>query len=78
MRKKIFNCLQLEPFYGLKAVYVWLLIYKSDGFFLSTYYKTCDFINLFADRLVNSVVFPVEKAIPENIKEQLIVELYSK
>lgn len=35
------------------------------------YYKTCDFINLFADRLVNSVVFPVEKAIPENIKEEI-------
>ena len=35
------------------------------------YYKTCEFINLFADRLVNSVVFPVEKAIPENIKEEI-------
>ena len=35
------------------------------------YYKTCDFINQFADRLVNSVVFPVEKEIPDNIKEEI-------
>ena len=35
------------------------------------YYKTCDFIALFADRLVNSVVFPVEKEIPGNMKEEI-------
>lgn len=35
------------------------------------YYKTCDFISLFADRLVNSYVFPVEKEIPDNMKTEL-------
>ena len=35
------------------------------------YYKTCDFISLFADRLINSVVFPVEKEIPDNVKEDI-------
>ncbi len=35
------------------------------------YYNTCDFISLFADRLVNSYVFPVEKEIPDNMKNEL-------
>lgn len=35
------------------------------------YYKSCDFIALFAHRLVNSVVFPVEKEIPGNMKEEI-------
>ena len=40
----------------------------------NNYYKTCDFISLFADRLINSKVFPVEKEIPENVK--LDIEYY--
>lgn len=35
------------------------------------YYRTCDFIASFADRLVNSVVFPVEKDIPDNMKTEI-------
>ena len=35
------------------------------------YYKTCDFIALFASRMANSVVFPVEKEIPQNMKDEL-------
>ena len=35
------------------------------------YYETCAFIEKFADNLVNSVVFPVEKNIPDKMKEEL-------
>ena len=35
------------------------------------YYKTCEFIEKFADNLVNSVVFPVERSIPDKMKEEL-------
>ena len=35
------------------------------------YYKTCDFISLFADKMVNSTVFPVEQEIPGNMKEEI-------
>jgi hypothetical protein len=35
------------------------------------YYKTCDFIAKFSERLANSVVFPVEREIPANIKEEI-------
>ena len=35
------------------------------------YYKTCDFIASFAERLISSVVFPVEKEIPGNMKEEI-------
>lgn len=42
------------------------------------YYKTCDFIAKFADRLVNSAAFPVEKEIPQNIKDELDVYLGRK
>ena len=35
------------------------------------YYKTCDFISVFAERLINSVVFPVEKEIPQNMKTEI-------
>ena len=35
------------------------------------YYKTCDFIAFFAERLLNSVVFPVEKEIPQNMKDEI-------
>ncbi len=35
------------------------------------YYKTCEFIILFAERLIQSVVFPVEREIPDNMKEEL-------
>lgn len=35
------------------------------------YYRTCDFMAYFAERLVSSVVFPVEKEIPANMKEEI-------
>jgi hypothetical protein len=35
------------------------------------YYKTCDFITAFAERLISSVVFPVEKEVPGNMKEEI-------
>ena len=35
------------------------------------YFKTCDFIALFASKLANSVYFPVEKEIPANMKEEI-------
>lgn len=35
------------------------------------YYKTCDFISVFAERLINSVAFPVEKEIPQNMKTEI-------
>ena len=38
------------------------------------YYKTCEFINMFADRMVNSKVFPVEQIIPDNMKNE--IEIY--
>lgn len=37
------------------------------------YYKTCDFIIKFSERLINSVSFPVEKEIPSDIKNKLDV-----
>lgn len=37
----------------------------------NNYYKTCDFISLFASRLVNSVAFPVERDMPDKMKEEL-------
>lgn len=33
--------------------------------------KDIDFLNAFADRMVNAVICPVEKEIPENIKKEL-------
>lgn len=35
------------------------------------YYKTCDFISLFADKMANSTIFPVEQEIPGNMKEEI-------
>lgn len=35
------------------------------------YYKSCDFIAYFAERLISSKVFPVEKDIPNNMKEEI-------
>ena len=35
------------------------------------YYKTCDFIALFASKMANSKVFPVEQEIPGNMKEEM-------
>lgn len=35
------------------------------------YYRTCDFIALFSSRLINAVVFPVEREIPDKMKEEL-------
>lgn len=37
----------------------------------TNYYKTCDFISEFSSRLVNSIVFPVEHTIPDNMKTEL-------
>lgn len=37
----------------------------------TNYYKTCDFIALFASKMANSVVFPVEREIPDNMKLEL-------
>lgn len=37
------------------------------------YYKTCSFICLAAERLVNSVVFPLERSIPKDIKDEIDV-----
>lgn len=35
------------------------------------YYKTCDFIANFAEKMSSSVVFPVEQEIPGNMKEEI-------
>ena len=35
------------------------------------YYETCSFINKFADRMINSHVFPVEAGIPDNMKTEI-------
>ena len=35
------------------------------------YYKTCDFIAYFAEKMSSSVVFPVEHDIPGNMKEEI-------
>ena len=37
----------------------------------NNYYKSCDFIASFAERLISSVVFPVEREIPDNMKVEL-------
>ena len=35
------------------------------------YYKTCKFIEVFAQRVVNAVQVPVKRIIPDNMKEEL-------
>ena len=35
------------------------------------YYKSCDFIAAFSERMVESVVVPVEREIPNNMKEEI-------
>jgi len=35
------------------------------------YYQTCWFIEKFSETLINSVCFPVDKVIPEKMKEEL-------
>ncbi|MBQ8292826.1 MAG: Zn-dependent exopeptidase M28 [Bacilli bacterium] len=35
------------------------------------YYKSCDFIAQFAERMASAVVFPVEQEIPGNMKEEI-------
>ena len=37
----------------------------------TSFYKTCDFIITFAERLINSYSFPVDRELPNNIKEDL-------
>ena len=37
------------------------------------YYETCEFINDFASRMINSKVFPVEQTIPNKVKEDIEV-----
>ena len=39
------------------------------------YYETCDFINQFASRMINSVNFPVEPEIPAEMKKELDIYL---
>lgn len=36
-----------------------------------SFYRTCDFMKLVCDRLINSCAFPVEREIPSNMKEEL-------
>ena len=36
-----------------------------------SFYKTCDFMITFAERLINSYSFPVDRELPNNIKEDL-------
>ena len=42
------------------------------------YYETCEFINAFASRMINSKVFPVEQSIPDNMKNELDIYLGRK
>ena len=35
------------------------------------YYRTCDFISKWSETLINSVSFPVEHKIPDNMKEEI-------
>ena len=42
------------------------------------YYETCEFINSFASRMINSKVFPVEQSIPDNMKNELDIYLGRK
>lgn len=35
------------------------------------YYSTCEFISFFANRMVNSVVMPIPKTMPDNMKKEL-------
>ncbi|MCI5745155.1 MAG: M28 family metallopeptidase [Erysipelotrichaceae bacterium] len=44
----------------------------------NTFYKTCEFINMFANRMINSVNFPVNKVIPEEMKKELDIYLGRK
>lgn len=37
----------------------------------ANYYRTCRFIEKFSDTMVNAVAFPVEREIPEKMKEEL-------
>ena len=43
-----------------------------------TFYKTCEFVNYFASRVVNSVVFPIPKEIPDEMKKELDIYLGRK
>jgi hypothetical protein len=42
------------------------------------YYKTCEFIELFASRLINSVIVPVENIIPDNVKNDIDIYMGRK
>ncbi len=46
---------------------------KDNGLFLSSkyFYATCDFIKIFADRMVNAVVFPINKHMPDKMKQEI-------
>ena len=35
------------------------------------YYKTCEFIEIFASRMINSVILPISKSMPDNMKKEL-------
>ena len=49
-----------------------------DNLSEDNYYKTCDFIVYFSSRLINSVYFPVEQTIPQNMKDELDIYLGRK
>ena len=42
-----------------------------DNLSQENYYKTINFISLFASKMVNSVAFPVTEAMPDKMKEEL-------
>ena len=46
---------------------------RDNGLFLSEnyFYKTVNFIKTFSDHVLNSVIFPFKKVIPETIKEKI-------
>lgn len=41
----------------------------------SVYYKTCEFLLSFSERMLNSVYFPVEQSMPEEMKKELDIYL---
>ena len=46
---------------------------KDNGLFLSEkyFYNTCNFIKYFADHMINAIIFPINKEIPEKIQQEI-------
>ena len=63
-----------------KRPVAWSFYINFFLFFLDSknYYETCEFINSFASRMINSKVFPVEQSIPDNMKNELDIYLGRK